>query len=150
MFAEGEELIERRLAHYLQHTVFRMFRRYLQSAGNVAGYQFFHVGTSRPVQHVVIVRMQEKIIADTAFYERPLDLRQAVYLSVQIEQRSMVCIQVLAHHRPDITATGALPLQENTLPAGMGRTEGLQIQAVLPWEPVTVHHCEAAAVPVQP
>lgn len=52
--------------------------------------------------------------------------------------------------RADITATGALPLQENTLPAGMDRTEGLQIQAVLPWEPVTVHHCEAAAVPVQP
>lgn len=53
------------------------------------------------VQIVVCIPVQEQVVADTATDKRTLDFRHSVHFFVYIQQRCVICIQILADDRRD-------------------------------------------------
>ena len=67
------ELLEGWLAHEVEHLIAGMFWRYLQPAANMLGNQFFGVLSVGFVHLLILVAMQQEIVADTATDEALLD-----------------------------------------------------------------------------
>ena len=55
-----------------------------EAAGNVAGYQFLHIGMGCLVQIVILIPVQEQVIADTATDKRTFDSRHTIHFFVYL------------------------------------------------------------------
>ena len=88
------ELLERRLAHDLEHLVGRMFRRNLQTTRHMVAYQLLGIAHVGLLEFAILSLVQNEVIAHATAYERFLDLGQSIDSLVDLEQRTMVGIEV--------------------------------------------------------
>ena len=93
-----------------------MFGGDFETAGDMMGYQFLHIGMGSLVQIVICIPVQEQVVADTATDKRTLDFRHSVHFFVYIQQRCVICIQILADDRRDARRFLALGADIRILP----------------------------------
>ena len=114
---EGFKLGKRGLAHDVQHAVGGVLGGYLQPPADVAGYQFVRVLACSLVDGSIRTFVQQQVVAHAAADERTLDARQGINGMVDVEQRTVVGVQVGAYLRVD--ARGALALHAAVLVASL-------------------------------
>ena len=78
-----------------------MFRCHLQSARHVAQDEFARIVVGRLAQRLVLIRMQEKVVSHAAADEALLDAREGINGAVDVENRTVVGIEVGAHRWRD-------------------------------------------------
>ena len=78
-----------------------MFRRHLQSARHVAQDEFARIVVGRLAQRLVLIRMQEKVVSHAAADEALLDTGEGINGAVDVENRTVVGIEVGAHRWRD-------------------------------------------------
>ena len=102
------ELLERGLAHQIEHTVAGMFRGHLQTTADMTADELVGIFLSCTVGGLVLAAVDKQVIADAATDEATLDTGQAVDGMVNVEQTAMVGIKVRTDLRMDATGPAAL------------------------------------------
>ena len=80
------ELLERWLAHQLQHMVTGMLGSHLQTSANMVFNEFAGIFHRSLVRFLVFAVMQQQIVAHTTADETLLDTRQGVYSPIYLQQ----------------------------------------------------------------
>lgn len=93
---ESEELFERWFAHEFQNTVGSMFGCHLQTSAHMSAYQFTSVFPVVFVDRFIIGLVEQKVIAHSATYEALLYALYGIDTAVNVEQRPVVSVEVLA------------------------------------------------------
>ena len=88
------ELRERRLAHDMEHLVAGMFRSHLQASAHMLGNEFAGIFLRAAVDGRILALVKQEIVAHTAADETLLDARYGIYSMIDVEQRTVICIQV--------------------------------------------------------
>jgi len=104
---EVVELLEGRLAHEVEHTVAGVLRCHLQSSAYMTGDKLPCVFLGRTVGLLVLAAVEKQVIAHTAAYEAALDARHGVYGVVDVEQSTVIGVEVRTDLRMDTTGTTA-------------------------------------------
>ena len=104
---EVVELLERGLSHQVQHAVGSVLRCYFQAAGDVPCDEFASIEFGSAVDVLVLRAMQQQVITHTATDEALLDARQCINGSINVEQRSVVGVQIFANGRMNARGTFA-------------------------------------------
>ena len=102
------ELLERGLAHEVEHAFGGMFRGNLQSARDVAHDQFAGVFLSRTISLFVLAAIKQQVVTHTTADKAALDARQRIDGMIDVEQSAMVGIEVRTDLRMDAAGTSAL------------------------------------------
>ena len=122
------ELLERGLAHEVQHTLAGMFGGYLQATRHMAGDEFSGVFLGGTVGCLILAAIQQEVVAHTTADEAALDARQGIDGMVDVEQLAVVGVEVRTDLRLDATGsaaflTGVLVAPRHTVHIGRGSTE---------------------------
>ena len=103
---EFVELLERGLAHEVEHTVAGVLWGNLQTAADVAGDEFACILAGSLVGCFVLAVIKQQVVAHAAADEALLDARQGIDGTVDIDQARVVGVEVRTYLRMD--AAGAL------------------------------------------
>lgn len=105
---EVVEQLERGLAHQSQHAVAGVFRSHLQSTTYMAGDEFAGIIHSSPIGGFVLTVMQDEVVAHTAADETLLDTGQRIDSTIDVEQGTVVGIEIGTYLRMNTTGAFAL------------------------------------------
>ena len=94
-----------------------MFRRHFQPSAHVAHYQLACVFGRTAVGSRILALVQQQVVTHTASDEAFLDARQCVYGVVDVEQRTVVRVQVRTDFRMDTRRTSAFAAKRLVLPS---------------------------------
>lgn len=102
------KLSEWRFAHQLQYVVAGVFWSHLQSSADMFGDEFAGILHGSLVAFFVFAMMQNEVVAHTAADETLLDAGNSIDATVDIQQGSMVGIEIGTNLRVDATGSFAL------------------------------------------
>ena len=108
---EAMELLERWLAHELQHMRFGVLGSNFQSSAHVVRDEFLRIFSCRTVQRFVLVVVEQKVVSYTTSDETLLHARHFVHSPIDVEQGTMVAVQVGTDARMDARRSLALSTQ---------------------------------------
>ena len=88
------ELLERGLAHQLQHSVAGVLGGHLQAPADVSADQFPGVLAGCLVGFLVLAAVEEQVVTHAAAYEASLDAGQGIHSMIDVEQALVVRVEV--------------------------------------------------------
>lgn len=94
---EAIEKIERRFAHHIEHSIFRMLGSHLKTTADMAGDKLLVVAAVDGIFLRIAGRMHRKVIAHAAAYKGFLHLREGIDGVVNRKQRGMVGVEIGTH-----------------------------------------------------
>ena len=100
---EVAELLERRLAHEVKHTVGNMLRCHFQSSTDMVLDEFLGVFCRRPVGGFVFGAMEQEVVAHSAAYVAVAYLRQCINGTVDVDEFRVVGVEIWAYLRMNAT-----------------------------------------------
>ena len=102
---EVVELLERRLAHQLQHPVAGMLWRHLQSSADMTGNQFMGILSGGLVACLVLAMVKDEVIAHATADETLLHPGDGIDGTIDVEKGGVVGVEVRTYLRMDTTGT---------------------------------------------